>query len=180
MPSCATGLNFIPLGFRSHRSSALRRSAQPNRDYWRPTARVEFSGLAPGLVRLWQLEIVILEDAAPVGGAVPLVITMDGWISRTTITAMLSSVARRATLIHCPDTGSAGRGTARQMVRICRVGPVLLCRGSGSCDISSDREQTPLKPQMNTHTHRAWFSICVHLCSSVVSFIQSLFKTDCA
>jgi len=50
-------------------------------------ARVEFSGLAPGFVGLWQLNIVIPEDA-PVGDAVPLVITMDGWTSNTTTIAV--------------------------------------------------------------------------------------------
>ncbi|MBS1808526.1 MAG: S8 family serine peptidase [Acidobacteria bacterium] len=50
-------------------------------------AQVAFSGLAPGFVGLWQLNVLIPANA-PTGAAVPLVITMSGNTSRTTTIAV--------------------------------------------------------------------------------------------
>lgn len=50
-------------------------------------ATVAFSGLAPGFVGLWQLNILI-PDGAPVGDAVPLVISFGGRESRATTIAV--------------------------------------------------------------------------------------------
>jgi len=50
-------------------------------------AGVEFSGLTPGLVGLWQLNLRI-PDNAPVGNAVPLIINLGGGTSATTTIAV--------------------------------------------------------------------------------------------
>jgi uncharacterized protein (TIGR03437 family) len=50
-------------------------------------AQVAFSGLAPGFVGLWQLNVKI-PDNAPTGNAVPLVISIGEKISRTTTVAV--------------------------------------------------------------------------------------------
>lgn len=50
-------------------------------------AGVEFSGLTPGLVGLWQLNLRIPNNA-PVGSAVPLVISLGGRTSATTTVAV--------------------------------------------------------------------------------------------
>jgi uncharacterized protein (TIGR03437 family) len=51
------------------------------------TAQVAFSGLAPGFVGLWQLNIRI-PDNAPTGNAVPLIMLFGDKISRTTTVAV--------------------------------------------------------------------------------------------
>jgi len=51
------------------------------------TATVGFSGLAPGFVGLWQLNVLI-PDNAPTGNAVPLVISFGGWTSSVTTIAV--------------------------------------------------------------------------------------------
>ena len=51
------------------------------------TATVGFSGLAPGLVGLWQLNVMI-PDNAPTGNAVPLVISFEGRMSSVTTIAV--------------------------------------------------------------------------------------------
>ncbi len=50
-------------------------------------ATVAFSGLAPGLVGLWQLNVLI-PDKAPAGNAVPLVISLGGRTSSVTTIAV--------------------------------------------------------------------------------------------
>lgn len=50
-------------------------------------ASVDFSGLAPGFVGLWQLNVLVPANA-PVGTAVPLVISFNGNLSATTTVAI--------------------------------------------------------------------------------------------
>jgi uncharacterized protein (TIGR03437 family) len=50
-------------------------------------ATVFFSGLAPGFVGLWQLNIVVPPNA-PTGNAVPLVVTLNGQTGLTTTIAV--------------------------------------------------------------------------------------------
>ncbi|MGH9846670.1 MAG: hypothetical protein ACREEM_48850, partial [Blastocatellia bacterium] len=50
-------------------------------------AQVVFSGLAPGFVGLWQMNVVIPANA-PAGNAVPLVVATADGISRTTTIAV--------------------------------------------------------------------------------------------
>jgi uncharacterized protein (TIGR03437 family) len=50
-------------------------------------ATVQFSGLTPGLVGLWQINVVI-PAGAPTGSAVPLVVSTAGRVSNTTTVAI--------------------------------------------------------------------------------------------
>jgi uncharacterized protein (TIGR03437 family) len=50
-------------------------------------APVAFSGLAPGFVGLWQLNVQVPANA-PTGNAVPLVITLNGRTSMVTTLAV--------------------------------------------------------------------------------------------
>jgi uncharacterized protein (TIGR03437 family) len=50
-------------------------------------AQVDFSGLAPGFVGLWQLNVLVPNNA-PTGNAVPLIVSFDGRTSATTTVAI--------------------------------------------------------------------------------------------
>lgn len=61
--------------------------AQPTVTIGGKTAQVQFSGLAPGFVGLWQINAVVPADATP-GSAVPLLISAGGVTSNTVTIAV--------------------------------------------------------------------------------------------
>jgi uncharacterized protein (TIGR03437 family) len=68
-------------------SSPLSMTIQPSVTIGNADAMVSFSGLAPGFVGLYQVNVQV-PAAAPVGGAVPVVLTIGGVGSNTVTMAV--------------------------------------------------------------------------------------------
>jgi uncharacterized protein (TIGR03437 family) len=77
----------LPSGFAAPSSPLFITAETPTVTIGGVAAEVAFSGLAPGFVGLWQLN-VLLPTNAPAGSAVPLVITMANHSSRVTTIAV--------------------------------------------------------------------------------------------